>query len=118
MSDIETTADFKSNVKAVACRLLANELSKKEFATELKLLLIQNGILDRNLTYEGLKSDTKAMDVIQSYLAEGIDDVLGTSTQFGLGIVSPFQLYFNMSGQRNFKDVLRPLNLTMEQAES
>ena len=118
MSVIETTAEFESNVKAVACRLVANELSKKEFANELKLLLVQNGFLDKNLTYEGLKSDIKAMDMIQSYLAAGIDDVLGTSTQFGLGIVSPFQLYFNMSGQKNFKEVVRPLNLTMEQAES
>lgn len=116
MSEIENTADFESKVTAITCRLIVTELSKADLAIQLKMLLIENGKLDASVTFEELKKDAVTMALIQKFLAWGLDDKVGRSDQFGLGVVSPFDLYFNMRGKA-FKELLKPLKVTMETAD-
>eukprot|EP01038_Epipyxis_sp_PR26KG_P013574 gene13574-18216_t len=95
----------ENNQALVICQQILNvALQGYTLANDLKKELKKFKILDDDTTYEEFMNKTEVIELLKRYIASGLPNVLNhstenkTGTNYGLGIVTEFDLYHNCRG--------------------
>lgn len=105
MSETEETITFTTEELDLCKSAITVWKGMHRIAIELKSRLMERNVISFHDTYTTVKNRKPLMEVLQKSIALGLDHNI-ESGRFGLGIVSDFDLYFNMSSNPEFNEYL------------
>jgi hypothetical protein len=86
--------DLGPTVVSLCKRILHGAESQRKLCRELREVLLAAGVLNYEETYDTIARNVKLMETLKNLFGLGFCATM-TSTNWGLGIISDFDLFFN-----------------------